>query len=88
MMLENQFSCSNCGHIIDIGDPFLATATYPARSYMDSDAITPQYLMNQGEVLCQKCAMRRLGSESLAKLKGTIFTPESALKHQATKKVH
>lgn len=85
-MIENQFACSNCGHIIDIGDPFLASATMPARSYMEADAITPSYLMNQGEVLCQKCANKRLGFDTLTKLKGTIFESVPRLAHRLAKK--
>lgn len=77
MIQTSQFNCSECGVLIDIGEPFLASATFPSRSYMDSSALNAKYLQEQGEVLCQKCSLNRLGATQLSKLKGTVFTAMS-----------
>ncbi|MFA6082112.1 MAG: hypothetical protein WC773_01675 [Patescibacteria group bacterium] len=73
MILVDEFDCSECGKSIDIGEPFVASATYPARSAFQSDAVGLGYLSNNGEVLCGNCAKKRFGEEDLAKFKGTTF---------------
>lgn len=71
--LAHEFSCTSCGHIIDVGEPFLANATYPARAFSRDEAVDSQFLQNQGEVLCQSCTIKRIGADASAKLMGTVF---------------
>ncbi len=85
---NTQFQCSECGKAIDIGEPFLASATYPARSFMQSEPIDGEFLQTHGEVLCNSCAVKRLGAASLSRLRGTVFDQPVSTEHarkQATK---
>lgn len=85
---QREFCCTCCGKLLDIGEPFLATATYPARSLMQSVTIDANFLQNHGEVLCNSCANERLGEKSLALLKGASFEkPRIENGQHKTKKV-
>ncbi len=72
--LAHEFACTSCGRIIDVGEPFLANATYPARAFSRDEAVDSQFLQEQGEVLCHTCTIKRIGVEAAAKLSGTVFT--------------
>lgn len=81
---QNELHCSQCGRVIDIGDSFLTSATFPARSFSQDDVISIQFFENQAEVLCQACAIDRLGIESLAKLSGTVFSTTASKSKKAS----
>ncbi len=75
MFTNNQLYCADCGKIIEVGEPFMATATYPARSSLQADAVTGEYLEDSGEVLCRNCTVKRIGQPAADKLQGAIFAP-------------
>ncbi len=83
MLIHPSFSCTECGTSIDIGDPFLASATYPARSPLQADSVSIDFLQQNGEVLCGTCATERLGTDSLQKLQGAVFQVPAKTKGQA-----
>ncbi|GEM_PF-3868113 len=86
MFSSSQLSCSECQRLIDVGDPFLASATYPARSALQAESVNVDFLQQSGEVLCAICATKRLGAESLARLKGAVFAIPKPSKPEVTKR--